>query len=102
MNETSAKIANNYINDHKNWARTHFEMAEFYEKKGEISAAINELKTVTVIFPENPEPLAGIARIYKSAENWEKSRRILPKSDGYTAQQWNGALSVGDGKTADE
>lgn len=79
LNETSAKIANNYINDHKNWARTHFEMADVYEKKGDISAAINELKTVMAVFPKNPEPLAGIARIYKSAENWEKAAEFYQK-----------------------
>ena len=79
LNETSAKIANNYINEHKNWARTHFEMAEYYEKKGEGSAAINELETVSVVFPNDPEPLAAIARVYKSAENWEKAAEFYQK-----------------------
>lgn len=70
--ESSAgQLAYDYLFNHQNWGKAHFDMAEKYLQRKDYRRARQEYQAISSYFSEDPEPYIQSARIYRAEEKWD-------------------------------
>lgn len=72
----SARIAREFVFQHHNWQKAHYDMADVYFEREAYVQAEAEYRAVQWMFPHDAEPYRGIARTYKAREMWPESAQF--------------------------
>jgi tetratricopeptide (TPR) repeat protein len=76
----AGQIAYDYLFNHQNWGRAHYDMAEYYLARKEYRQARWEYLAVNSYFPDDPEPFIQIARSYRTIEKWDSCEAFYQRA----------------------
>ena len=66
----SVRVAYDYLFNHHDWMKAHYDMADLYLQQEKWEKARREYHAVSLLLPENPDPYSLIARTYKAQQQW--------------------------------
>jgi len=75
-NPKAAEVAYDYLFNHNNWAKAHFDMAEYFLDKGQTEDAREEYLAINVYYPEQANVYFKIAQTYEKDQNWSKVEKF--------------------------
>lgn len=67
----AGQLAYDYLFNHQNWGKAHYDMAEIYLQRKDYRRARKEHQAISSYFPEDPEPYIQSARSYRTEEKWD-------------------------------
>ena len=76
----AAEIAYDYIFNHYNWTKAHYQMAEYFISKNNIPKAREEYEVVCYFYNELADPLFKIGETYTVERNWIEAELYYKKA----------------------
>jgi tetratricopeptide (TPR) repeat protein len=83
----AAEIAYDYINNHFNWSKAHYQMAAYYISNSYIQKARNEYEAVHYYYEDLADPLFKIGETYAIEKNWTDAEIFYKKAISKTTDK---------------
>jgi lysophospholipase L1-like esterase len=83
----SARIARRYLYEENVWSRAQYAMADEYMRRGDLEAARDRYRAVALFAPDDPYPLAQIARTYEKSGDWVRCERAIVEAVDRAAEK---------------
>ncbi|HNW59158.1 MAG TPA: tetratricopeptide repeat protein [bacterium] len=71
----AAQVALDFLLNHHNWVRAHYDMADTLARRGDAEDARQEFWAVLSYYPERPEPWIKIAESYEQEGEWSRAEK---------------------------
>lgn len=95
------RVALAYWKGELTWERAHVQMAEYYEKLGELDLAAAEYRALIQYMPINVSPYLRLAHIYLAQSRFDALQQVLrqtlPLEETAFARKWLGILALKNG-----
>jgi lysophospholipase L1-like esterase len=83
----AALIAYDYIFNHHNWIKAHYQMADYFISQKNIQKAREEYESVNYYYSDLADPLFKIGETYALENNWKEAERYYSESLGKTSNK---------------